>query len=516
MYNPSELNPESENLKTSISSTDVKKEQALINLERSHAQPNYRLLTQDQIKELHLASLSILEQTGIRVLNEDARCLMVNAGCEMKSKEVVLIPRGLVENAIRSAPRGITIYDRSGSEAMRLEGRNNYFGTGTDLIRTVDLETRQDRLSILQDVINAAIISDYCSDVDFIASYALPSDVPNNSMYLRCVKAMMENSTKPIFFTAAGKEDLESIHDMAAAISGSKEEFRSKPFLIHYSEPTAPLTHSYGAINKLLYCAENSIPICYTAGDILGGTTPVTLAGGIAQANAENLSGIVIHQLKAKGAPIISGFGLVPLDMRTTTFSYGAPDFRLTNSAFADLYHHYQLPMWSTVGSDSFCLDEQASMEHAFGTLMAALDGANLIHDIGYLGQGLLGDPAAIVMCDEIISYVKRIIRGFTIDQNTLALDLIDKVGPGGNYLAEIHTARNFRKELWQPKFVNRETHDGWENNGRKAYRDRVVEKAKEILKIHSPEPLSEEIKEQLDTIAFQAEANLKNMLFNA
>ncbi len=335
-------------------------------------------------------------------------------------------------------------------------------------------------------------------------------------MYLWCVKAMMESSSKPIFFTAAGKEDLIRIHEMASVVAGGKEVFREKPFLIHYSEPTAPLTHSFGAISKLLYCAENHIPICYTAGDILGGTTPVTLAGGIAQANAENLSGIVIHQLKSKGAPIISGFGLVPMDMRTTTFSYGAPDFRLTNSAFADLYHHYQLPMWSTVGSDTFCLDEQAGMEHAFGTLLAALDGANLIHDIGYLGQGLLGDPAAIVMCDEIISYVRRIINGFDINQNTLALDLIDKVGPGGNYLAETHTAKNFRGELWRPKFLNRDTHNGWEIKGRLTYRERITRKAKEILSTHKPEPLPDLVKIQLDNIAGGADIELEKFMFKA
>jgi trimethylamine--corrinoid protein Co-methyltransferase len=488
----------------------------LNDLEQSHVQPQYRLLTQEQIQGLHNASLSILEKTGVRVLHLEALKLLVDAGCEVKNGNVVIFPRQLVDDAIRSAPKGITIYDRSGKEAMQLKGRNNYFGSGTDLIRTVDLETGKERPSILQDVINAAIISDYCADVNFVASYALPGDVPTNSMYLRCVKAMMENTSKPIFFTAAGKEDLIYIHQMAAVIAGGEDALKKKPFLIHYSEPTAPLSHSFGALTKLLYCAENQIPICYTAGDILGGSTPVTLAGGIAQANAENLSGIVIHQLKSKGAPIISGFGLVPMDMRTTTFSYGAPDFRLTNSAFADLYHHYQLPMWSTVGSDSFCLDEQVGMEHAFGTLMAALDGANLIHDIGYLGQGLLGDPAAIVMCDEIISYVKRVMRGFEINQNTLALELIDQIGPGGNYMAESHTAKNFRAELWRPKFMNRDTYDGWEEKGRLSYRKRVTCKAKEILALHNPAPLPEIVQKQLDEIARRADIELENVQFKA
>ena len=199
---------------------------------------------------------------------------------------------------MKTVPPQIIIYNRKGQEAMKLGGRNIYFGLGTDLLRTIDLETDKLRLSILQDVKNAAIVSDYCKEIDFIASFALPSDVPKNLMYINCVKAMMENSIKPIFFTAAGKEDLEYIINMAEVVVGSENKLRSRPFLIHYSEPTAPLSHSYGAINKLFLCAEKEIPICYTPADLLGGTAPVSLAGGIVQANAEALSGIVLHQLK--------------------------------------------------------------------------------------------------------------------------------------------------------------------------------------------------------------------------
>jgi trimethylamine--corrinoid protein Co-methyltransferase len=210
--------------------------------------------------------------------------------------------------------------------------------------------------------------------------------------------------------------------------------------LIHYSEPTSPLVHSFNAVRKLFFCAENGIPINYTPGSLMGASTPVTLAGGIVQATAEALSGVVLHQVKVRGAPIISGFVASPIDMKKGTVCYGAPDYRLTNSAFADIFHYYGLPIWSTVGSDAQCLDAQASMEHAFGTLMAALDGANLIHDVGYLGQGLLNNVAAIVMCNEIISYVKRIVRGFDLTREKMAVDVIRQVGPGGHYLTQQHT----------------------------------------------------------------------------
>jgi trimethylamine--corrinoid protein Co-methyltransferase len=478
--------------------------------------PGYRLLTEEQIKEIHRASLEVLETIGVRVSHEEGIQLLSDAGCRVRQDNVVQMPNWLVEACIRSAPSRITMHNRKGEEAMRLEGRNIHFGLGTDLIWTVDLRAGETRRSRLQDVANAATVADYCEEIDFIASFALPSDVPVNTMYIACFRAMMENSVKPIFFTAAGKEDLGVIVEMAAAVAGGEDALREKPFLIHYSEPTAPLTHSRGAVNKLFLCAEKGIPICYTPGDSMGASTPVTLAGGIVQANAEALSGIVLHQLKRKGSPIISGWALVPLDMRSGIFSYGAPDFRLTNSAFADMFHYYGIPMWSTVGSDAHCLDEQAAMEHAFGTLLAAMDGANLIHDIGYLGQGLLGNPAAIVMCDEIISYVKRIIRGFDLGREMMAVDVIRSVGPGGNYLTVKHTQTHFRQELWQPRFLNRDSPETWAKKGGQSYGEVVARKALEVLETHRPEPLPEDVRQRIDEIAGGAERALADIQFVA
>jgi trimethylamine--corrinoid protein Co-methyltransferase len=480
----------------------------------TQCKPSYRLLTEDQIQEIHRASLEVLETIGVRVPHPEAIQLLRDAGCRIRGDDVVLFPNWLVEESIRSAPSRITIYNRLGTEAMRLEGRHIHFGLGTDLISTVDLETGKTRPSRLQDVANAARVADYCADVDFIASFALPSDVSTNTMYIQCARAMLENSTKPIFFTAAGGEDLAIILEMAAAIAGGEQALREKPFLIHYSEPTAPLSHSYGAVCKLFLCAEKGIPICYTPGDILGASAPVTLAGGIVQTNAEALSGIVLHQLKAKGAPIISGWAAAPMDMKTGTFSYGAPDWRLTNSAFADVFHYYGIPMWSTVGSDAHCLDEQAAMEHAFSTLLAALDGANLIHDIGYLGQGLLGNPASIVMCDEIISYVKRIVRGFDIGRELMGLDVMRQVGPGGHYLTQPHTREHFQGELWRPKHLNRDDPATWTNKGGQRYGERVTRKALEILATHQPEPLPEDIAAALEEITRRAEGELAEAKF--
>jgi len=218
--------------------------------------PAYRLMTHAQVLEIHQAALQILETVGVRVLHADGVQLLKEAGCRVEHDNIVHIPARLVEDAIASAPSGIPIYNRNGEPAMQLEGDNNHFGLGTDLIFTTDLETGQARPSLLQDVANASRIADACTNLDFTASFALPGDVPVNSMYMRCFKTMLENTVKPIFFTAGGREDLEWIFEIAAAAVGGADALRQKPFLIHYSEPTAPLTHSYGAVNKLLLCAE--------------------------------------------------------------------------------------------------------------------------------------------------------------------------------------------------------------------------------------------------------------------
>jgi trimethylamine--corrinoid protein Co-methyltransferase len=297
---------------------------------------------------------------------------------------------------------------------------------------------------------------------------------------------------------------------MAAIVTGGEDHLREKPFIFHYVEPTSPLLHSSQAVERLFLCADKGIPIIYTPGMLSGATGPVTLAGAITVANAESLSGIVLHQLRSKGAPIISGALVTTMDMLTSTIVYGAPELRLTHSALADLYHYYEIPIWGTAGcSDANALDEQAAMETAMSILMAALDGANLIHDGGYLGHGLICCPAMIVMCSEIISYVKRIISGFDIGADKIDIDVIRRVGPGGHFLSEDQTVRLLRNEHWRPKFMNRDDIETWTQTGMKSYHTKVTQKAIEIIETHKPERLPDGIGRVLDEIAKNAEMTL-------
>ena len=481
---------------------------------KSQCVPSYRLLDEAQIKQFHYATLDLLENSGVKVMDEEAREMLLEAGCRLKENNVIQIPNWLVEDCIRSAPSRITLYNRLGKEAMRLEGNRIHYGMGTDLVQTYDLYTNELRQTTYSDIANAAKIADALEDIDFVGSYAIPFDAPNNMGYVDSFKAELENSTKPIFYTAAGLEDIKIINEMAAAAVGGADILREKPIHVHYAEPLTPLTHTPGATKKLFYCADNHVPVNYTPGMMSGATAPVTLAGAITVGNAEALSGVVLHQLRSKGAPIISGFGMSTLDMKSSACSYGCPEYRLALSACADLYHYYGIPMWGTAGvSDSNCLDEQAGMEWGISLMTAALDGANLIHDIGYLGQGLVGHPAALVMCAETISYVKRFVRGFDVSDESIAMDVIRDVGPQGAFIGTKHTFQNFKTEHWQPSISNRLPVDVWKNGPKKSITESAIQKAKKILAEHEVEMWDDSVQKEIDNIRNNAVEKLGKLI---
>jgi trimethylamine--corrinoid protein Co-methyltransferase len=473
--------------------------------------PRFRILDEAQILRIYHTALRILDEVGVRVNLSKAVDLLAGNGARVKDKNLVEIPSFLVEAAVQSAPSNVTLYNRKKEPVMELGGRRIYFGTGTDLPKTVDLVTREIRDTKAADIMASTVISDAASNIDFIASYGLPRDIPPGLHYIRCFQLEVENSVKPIFFTAGSLQDLEVILDMASAVAGSRQDLARYPFLIQYSEPTSPLTHSEEAVSKLICCAENRVPINYTPALLAGSTGPVTLAGALAVSVAEALSGLVIHQLANKGAPIITGVVASSMDMLKATITYTAPEFRLTHSAYADLFHYLELPIWGTAGcSDSQFPDLQAGAEYGFTVLNAALDGCNLIHDCGYIGQGFVASPEMILFADEVIAMVKRYMRGFELDDEHLAMDVIRKVGPGGHFLSEKHTLDHFRKEHWRPAFFNRENLANWIKKGKKTVDQILIEKALEILKNHKPEPLAQTVKGKLDMIWTEAEKKIR------
>jgi trimethylamine--corrinoid protein Co-methyltransferase len=275
-----------------------------------------------------------------------------------------------------------------------------------------------------------------------------------------------------------------------------------------YIEPSSPLTNSIEAVEKLLYAAEVGIPAIYTPCIMAGGTGPVTLAGTMVQALAEYLVGVVLAQLKTAGAGVIMGGVNSPMDMATSILSYGAPELALISAAMTDVAKGLGVPMFSTAGcSDAKVLDQQAAIEATLSIVVAALSGANLIHDVGYLESGLLGSFDMLVMADEVIGMAKRILAGVTVTPETLAVDVIERVGPGGHYLTQPHTRQHFRSEIWFPTLMDRQMRRSWAASGSQTMAERVRAKVRDILEHHEPLPLPNGAEESLRQIVARAEA---------
>jgi len=468
----------------------------------------YRMLSDAQLEEIHLGSLEILRRTGVRVYETESLALLQEAGCVVTDGTLVRLPAAVVEDALQHAPSRVVLCDRSGEARAFLEGHRCYFGTGSDLPNTLDLETGERRPSLLADVAHTARLADSLPYLDFVMSMALPSDVPPQTSDRRSFLAMVENTVKPIVFTAWDEAGLADIVAMAETVAGGAAELALKPFLLAYLEPSSPLRHSEVVLRKLLMMADRGLPFVYAPGPIEGASAPVTSAGSLAMANAEVLSGLAIAQLRRRGTPFVWGSGSGPLDMRTMVGTYAAPEFMLHGMAMAELAHHYyHLPVWGFAGcSDSKQPDIQAGIESALWILWTALSGANLVHDVGYVESGLTCSYEMIVICNEVIGFVRRLLRGIEIAPETLALETIDTVGPGGSYLESPHTARHFR-EVWYPCVLDRRTYASWVEAGKPTPQGTARELARQALATHKVAPLATDTLESLRAIVAEADA---------
>ena len=463
--------------------------------------PRFRMLSDEKVYQLHLSTLELLERTGVEVNEEEALRLLGESGCHISGNRV-RIPSRLVKQALNSAPERVAVRDRNGKGAVYLEDGRSNFGTGSDCPNTWDVETRERRVSVLSDVGSLARLTDRLPNLDFVMSMAIANDMPAETADVHAFVAMLSNTTKPIVFTAVSLENIKAIHAICCIVAGGEEEFRRKPFAINYSEPITPLTHAVEPIEKLLFCAEKGIPIVYTPCAMSGATSPATLAGSITLGGAESLSGLVIQQLKAPGAPFIYGAFASLMDMSTTVLTYGSPELAIMSAALAEMAHFYRLPAWGQACcTDAKVLDHQAGAEYMATALMGGLAGANLVHDMGYLESGLTSSHESIVLADEVVGFVKKILRGVQVDGDRLGLDVIDDIGPGGEFLTSEHTLKYFSEEYWFPQVFDRERYAKWEEMGSNTILEKANRVAKGILAEHEPTPLEDGKRLQIEEV---------------
>jgi trimethylamine--corrinoid protein Co-methyltransferase len=460
------------------------------------------LLSEEKCQAIYDGALTIIADIGMTVPHAVARDLLTAAGATVEGEDLVRIPRELVAKARETVPSMIPVHDRNGEPAMQLGGFNSYFGTGSDLMSIYDFETGERRLSVLADVGRMAHLCDGLPNIDFIMSMAHPHDVDAYASYLESFREMVTNTTKPMVMTAAGVEDLEVMWKIACEFRGGAEELRAKPYFIQYGEPVSPLQHAPEVLDKLLFCADWGIPLIYSAAPIAGATAPITHAGHIVQAVAESLFGVVIHQLRRPGSPLLTGMGPVKLDMSTVQALYNSAEYYTTYLGITEMAKWMDIPNWGYAGtSDSQCVDAQAGLDIAELTLLSMQAGSNLNHDIGYLDFGLTGAGESVVITDEVVSLNRRTLEGIEVTDETLALDTIAEVGHGGDFLGAKHTKRHVRSLQWRPTILNRSTQKKWEDEGALDLTAKAHRKLVDIMTNHTPEPLPAETKKTIDDL---------------
>jgi trimethylamine--corrinoid protein Co-methyltransferase len=469
----------------------------------------FRVLSDDQIWEIRQAAFDVLEKTGCLVHHAGALDLLKKAGAVVKD-ERAWVPRHIVEECVRTTPKGFTIYDRDGNRALEVEGRKSYYGTSTASPNTRDAFSGEIRETRVADIALGARVADALPNIDWVMPMGSSQDVPALAADVHEFEAVVTNTTKPMVFIGYSPRGMELVYEMAAEVAGGLDALQQRPFLMAYPEPISPLVIPAEVVERMFIAADLFLPQIPGPSAQIGATSPVTLAGTVAQSIAESLICLVLVQLRRTGAPCCLSGNVGVFDMRTALLSLGGPEMSLGLAAQAEVAQSFALPTWGLAGaSDAKTLDAQAGIESAFHILAQGLAGLNLIHDVGYLDGGMVCSAEMLVMGNEVIGMTRRFIQGISVNTDTLARDVIEEVGPGGHYLQETHTVRHLREELWMPALMTRQHRAIWEAEGSKDMEQRVADRAREFATGHQALPLPDDTLAALDRLKRKGEAEL-------
>jgi len=462
----------------------------------------YRPLTDQQVKTIHDGALHILENTGVKVFTRTGREHFKRAGAAVDEQTcVVRIPRAMVEDAIASAPHRLVLCGRDPKHDAILEGSNVYLGTGGTAINVLDLETGQRRPSTNDDTRRIAKLIDALDNIHVFTINVYPNDinvideVDANRFY-----SSLANTTKHVMGGIYSLKGMREVVEMASLVAGGIEPLRERPFISFITLIISPLKidDHYGEMT--CYAAEQNLPVVVPTEPLCGTTSPITLASNIVLHCAESLTGVVMTQLVRKGSPVMFGSVGSTSDIRTLEHVSGCIERGMINAAVSQIAQFYQLPYYSTAGmTDSKVVDCQAGYESGMMNLLVAMSGANYIHDAaGLMEFDLTVSYEKLVIDDEIIGMCLRVLRGIEVNDDTLALDLFEQVGPGGDFLAQEHTVAHMRTEFVQPSVADRQPREHWASAGALDTQQRAHGRALQILAEHQPQGLPPEIDREL------------------
>ena len=442
-----------------------------------------RAISREESGRIHQAALGILYRPGIRIIDAEARHLLIERGGREYNDGYIGLEADLVETALDSVPSHLKIYDRNGEKVLDTAAVAPCFCTGLNCLELLDHLTGNIRPCLLSDIGQAAKVCDGLSNVHMVGSLGYPNDVPPEQAIFSSIREVISHTAKPVVFF--GHDDIESkqVWSYFAEIAGGWATFAERPFALDLIGPTSPLTIGAEACQRLLYNARQYLPTACYPGLIPGVSGPVTLAGALVQSAAESLAGIVLHQLAHAGAPILSGSGILPMDMRTGSLAYGSPEYSLVGLAAVDYFNDIGIPSWIGAGcSDAHTVDAQAAGEAGMNILAAVLSGTAFVHNLGYLSSGKTSSLEMLVLCDELAGMARRIVTGITVSEDTLAVKVIRKAVKTGAYLDDEHTLKHFRSELLVPFLFQRMDVNTWHEAGSSPMGERIRDKVMDLL----------------------------------
>ena len=457
------------------------------------------VLANEGVEKIRYAALEILELTGVAVRSEKGRRLLRDAGCAVDEKSaVVKFPPNLVEEMARKNDRAVVFYGRTRKHDARLDFEHVHVcsdGNGTE---AMDFETRKRVPSRKSDVARSAFVADALKGHGINWPNVTSQDVPQGTRHIHDLQATLENTEKHITLaTDTTAWEVQDVVELASAAVGGKEELRKRPIISSIHTSFTPLQIEGEGLDAGFVAADAGLPICFYVMPGPGSTGPATLAGSVALAVAEALAGNTLFQLNSPGTAFVFSCGIAPMDMKTSTRAGGSPEHGLTSAAFSQMAHYFGFP--SLVGgfvTTSKEPDEQASYEKFSSAVTPILAGADMIAGIGLLEDCRTIWLEQLVIDSEMSRIIGRMAQGIEVNDDTLALDVIHKVGIGKDFLGQRHTMEHFRTEHFIPIVTDRSSYDTWKAKGSKTMLDRAGDEVRRIFKEHTVEPVRSEVAE--------------------
>jgi trimethylamine--corrinoid protein Co-methyltransferase len=471
-----------------------------------------QVLDEDAVVRIDTASMEILERTGVRFRDQRALEVFHKAGAQVDfQREIVKIPQALLQSCLRDAPSEYIQCARNPDNDVSVGGDEIHMRGGSGQIYVIDSMTKTRRTATLADLQNGTRLMDGLKNIHLLGApgtgcWVTPQELPPQIRDLYAWRTLFEYSEKPVSAWIYSERNARYVIRMGETIAGSPEELRKRPLVGFECEATSPLQYGTETLKIMQLMAGHGLPVLFAPMPMAGATAPVTLAGTLALGNAEVLAGITLAQLVSPGTPCVYGCYGSSFDQRTGLITYGGAECALIQAGMVQLARLHRLPAAAnSATTDSKAVDSQEGFDTGLNFALVALAGANLSGTVGQLGVDQGASIEHLVTADEIAGVVYRIIDGIRDDKETLALDLIDKIGHGGSYIGQKHTLTHFRKEHLLPSIMDRWDWAHWKKNGGKDLASRAREKAQLILRDHWPPALRTDIKDRLDELLSEA-----------